>query len=421
MKVRLPAVLVVIGLLSLIAAPRVQAQSEIPLLGVTYGVGVRAIGMGGAFVGLADDYAATYWNPAGLGQIRRMELTGSVSSLRFQNQTTYFGNPSSEETSNTQFQSVGFVFPVPTYRGSLVFSLGYNRVASFHSNFLIQGFNDSPGDSVDQTGEQLDRGGLGQWVFAGSVQMSENLYLGGSLNLWTGNYDYSWELQERDALDIWEQSRWVYQDEIDTKINGFNLTLAALYNLYNHFRIGATFETPVTFKGVENWRSYTLVDYDDNTYWDSTSTGQYTYRIRKPMTINLGASLSLPLLTVAGDVSLIDWSQMEYTSPNDLKSENRRFVKQLRPVTRYRLGAEMILPLLNVRLRAGYMLDPSPYRGNLKYSDKNFVTAGVGFLLDRQFTLDLAYVHGWWKYVGPEKYTEDIRVNTVFLSGSFRF
>ncbi|HHM23866.1 MAG TPA: hypothetical protein ENJ23_02365, partial [Bacteroidetes bacterium] len=131
MKVRLPAVLVVIGLLSLIAAPRVQAQSEIPLLGVTYGVGVRAIGMGGAFVGLADDYAATYWNPAGLGQIRRMELTGSVSSLRFQNQTTYFGNPSSEETSNTQFQSVGFVFPVPTYRGSLVFSLGYNKVASF--------------------------------------------------------------------------------------------------------------------------------------------------------------------------------------------------------------------------------------------------------------------------------------------------
>ena len=29
-------------------------------------VGIRALGMGGAFVGVADDASATYWNPAGL-------------------------------------------------------------------------------------------------------------------------------------------------------------------------------------------------------------------------------------------------------------------------------------------------------------------------------------------------------------------
>ena len=29
-------------------------------------IGIRALGMGGAFVAVADDASATYWNPAGL-------------------------------------------------------------------------------------------------------------------------------------------------------------------------------------------------------------------------------------------------------------------------------------------------------------------------------------------------------------------
>ena len=33
------------------------------------GVGSKAVGMGGAFVGLADDYSAVFWNPAGITQI----------------------------------------------------------------------------------------------------------------------------------------------------------------------------------------------------------------------------------------------------------------------------------------------------------------------------------------------------------------
>ncbi|MDD5529936.1 MAG: hypothetical protein PHX21_07895 [bacterium] len=36
---------------------------------IEIGVGTRAQGMGGAFVGVADDASATYWNPAGLGKL----------------------------------------------------------------------------------------------------------------------------------------------------------------------------------------------------------------------------------------------------------------------------------------------------------------------------------------------------------------
>lgn len=45
------------------------------------GIGAKAISMGGAFRGLADDWTAAYWNPAGLAQLENSELGISLSVL----------------------------------------------------------------------------------------------------------------------------------------------------------------------------------------------------------------------------------------------------------------------------------------------------------------------------------------------------
>ncbi|MGA1863612.1 MAG: hypothetical protein ACMUHX_00970 [bacterium] len=39
------------------------------------GSGARAMGMGGAFIGVADDATAASWNPAGLLQLRQPEIS----------------------------------------------------------------------------------------------------------------------------------------------------------------------------------------------------------------------------------------------------------------------------------------------------------------------------------------------------------
>ncbi len=41
---------------------------------LSWGAGARSLGMGKAFVSIADDASATYWNPAGLAQIDRKEI-----------------------------------------------------------------------------------------------------------------------------------------------------------------------------------------------------------------------------------------------------------------------------------------------------------------------------------------------------------
>ena len=44
------------------------------------GVGARAMGLSGAFVAVADDASAPYWNPAGLAQLNRPEIQGMYGS-----------------------------------------------------------------------------------------------------------------------------------------------------------------------------------------------------------------------------------------------------------------------------------------------------------------------------------------------------
>src|SRR5271163_2692007 len=71
----------------LLAAPAIGlAQNENLIFGQpnTYGIGPRAIGMGGAFTAIADDASAAYWNPAGLSQINSYEISVSSAPIYFQ-------------------------------------------------------------------------------------------------------------------------------------------------------------------------------------------------------------------------------------------------------------------------------------------------------------------------------------------------
>ena len=119
-----------------------MAQEEIFFMGEELGVGSRAMGMGGAYVGVAEDYTAIYWNPAGLGQLRRMEVNVGFSHNKFVNTATFLGNETKTEDTFSRLNSIGITIPVPTYQGSLVFGVGYNKVRDYDNRFKIEGYNE---------------------------------------------------------------------------------------------------------------------------------------------------------------------------------------------------------------------------------------------------------------------------------------
>ena len=65
--------ILIIELLLLLSTPALGAKYAGEFLSL--GVGARALGMGGAFVGVADDVTACFWNPSGLGQLNRKQLS----------------------------------------------------------------------------------------------------------------------------------------------------------------------------------------------------------------------------------------------------------------------------------------------------------------------------------------------------------
>ncbi|HDQ45453.1 MAG TPA: hypothetical protein ENN17_08160 [bacterium] len=56
-----------------------------------YGTGGRALGMGRAFVAVADDASGVYWNPAGIVGAERAEITTLYSNLYYDSQFAHFG------------------------------------------------------------------------------------------------------------------------------------------------------------------------------------------------------------------------------------------------------------------------------------------------------------------------------------------
>ncbi|MDZ7765405.1 MAG: hypothetical protein U5K00_13420 [Melioribacteraceae bacterium] len=70
-----------------------------------------------------------------------MEFSGSFLYDSFDNSTDFLGNTTTFSNNVTNLSQVGFVFPMPTSQGSLVFGLGFNQSKNFNKALEFDGFN----------------------------------------------------------------------------------------------------------------------------------------------------------------------------------------------------------------------------------------------------------------------------------------
>jgi len=96
-------------LMSVLATSLASAEDTVLLFGNknTFGIGPRAMGMGGAFAAGADDASAVWWNSAGLVQIPSYTLAISSSPMHFRRRVQAneaFGKP--------YYESIQFIVPI---------------------------------------------------------------------------------------------------------------------------------------------------------------------------------------------------------------------------------------------------------------------------------------------------------------------
>ncbi len=440
-----------------LCARGVSAQEERAIDNFS-GVGVRAMGMGGAFAGVADDVTAMYWNPAGLAQITDREM--QVSFLRNSRDTEsrrddIVGN---SELANTRFGTMGFAYPYPVYRGSLVLAAGFTRIKDFDWSLRLKG------PETDYKDNWLDSNHLyqheGELTLAGvavAVDVSPKISLGATIGLTSGG-DQSFNELDWNAPDGFSERRFHSRETFTDKYE------RALYSVLGvmirsprdkpRYRVGATITTGTASKiryvyrgpkfGVgedqlspklqeclerdfakeleedpdyrlDEYPGYSLIEYVDGLtckFPDDEFSG--TYELSLPFEFGVGASAeALPGLTLAGSLHFAEWSQSEYKVKDDDPAHRAgtSFETQYRDVMRYHIGVEYRVPTVTLDLRAGFYTDPIPFVGPRDLdpvaayppirisSDRRFITLGAGLLLDGVVQVDMAWVGGAFSQV----------------------
>jgi hypothetical protein len=445
-----------------------------------FGVGARSLGMGNAYTGVANDYTALYWNPAGLAQLQYGEFSFGLSHLNHRDGSTFFGNQISYNNSTTNLNSFGLAYPAPVRRGNFVVAFGYQRQSNFTTGTSFNGFNPSgsiiqswardgaryPSDLSDniayqiflanidtntgrfespiknrvtQLGTVIEGGGLDNWSAAVAVDIAKNVSGGMTLTYLSGSYKYERNYKEQDNDGIWNSfpfdfDQLILDEFVNSDLSGLNATFGLMYRDPEKFRLGLTVKTPTSFRVKETFGSSARAYFDDGdvrpTDGPFKSEGRNEYDVNTPWVFGGGVSFILRDLVLAADVQYTDWTQLEFSDANsDLVALNKDLKRIFRPTANLRGGLEYDLRNAGVRLRGGFIYNTSPFEGDPSSYDQKYVTAGLGVLLGGSTMLDLAYARGWWETrianyydpVNPSVVNEKITTNNFIMTVSYRF
>jgi hypothetical protein len=282
-----------------------------------------------------------------------------------------------------------------------------------------------------------EQGSQNQFSFAGAMELQESFFLGATVNFITGKDDYYMNFEEYDQDQFYNNidtvftpinasitdttvyfnnlDSWTFTQGIVTEIKAVNLKIGALYNFGKALRLGASIVTPTTFTMTESFTE-DAVEYLDNgdIITGDPISNTIKYKVKEPYAFHFGASLKVLNLLFSAGAEFKDWSNAQFiTDPpyGEYKNQiNSRLEDDFKAVTKLRLGAEMYIPIVRAKVRAGYFTDPSPYRYTNIRPDKEYFTAGASLMLDKQVMVDVSYMLGQW-----ERETQDNFTNNPYL------
>jgi long-subunit fatty acid transport protein len=412
--------------------------------------------MGNAFVALSNDFSASVFNPAGFGLINRMELVGGLNYNLFKNNTSFFNQNTNVSNENQmKVNDFGIVLPFPTTQGSFVLAFGYNQVKDFNKVLGFSGYNGgnnsyiqdltSYNDDIafklalsypiydsnnkylndvtlisgklNQSGKILQGGSLNSWTFSGSLEIQQDLFVGATLNIYSGAFNKTRDYSEEDFNNVYPYSvrldpaepnsadfqSFRFRDIIDWDISGAGLKLGALYKMENNITVGATIKIPTTFTIKESYYVSAASRFAVGNFNYSPSAERLEYKISTPAEFSAGISYSRNNLTLSGSATMIDYSKMKFENGSDIGAtadKNADIVDFMRSVVNLNAGFEYILSNNKIAIRGGFMFMPSPFKDDPADFNKKFATAGVGYYFTKSASINFAYVYGWWKDVG---------------------
>lgn len=414
------------------------------------GSGARAVGMGGAFIAIADDATAASWNPGGLMQLERPEFSFVLSFDMRRKRINSRSHPEMSGSHRVDREDLNYLsvaYPFRAFNKNMVISLNYQRLYDFYDDmsfdFNYSSFLTGGGFLNVETSERFSqRGALKALSPAFAIQITPSLSFGFALNFWTNKlgFDNEWVVRRKtEAMgyintanrSIQVRGTRIYEED-NTDFEGFNFNLGVLWHVNRVITIGAVFKSPLLADVTR--RTYNMsITYPLGFGAAGPETGFYDrdrIKIRFPVSYGIGIAFRLSdALTVATDVYRTQWSDFyvrtKHGSQSPITGTSRR-ESHVKDTTQIRIGGEYLIILQRtlIPVRMGVFYDPEPSYKNP--DDFYGVSVGTGIMLGHNIVLDCAYVYRFGRNVkgdaiGIPRTKADIDQHSIYFSMIFHF
>jgi long-chain fatty acid transport protein len=312
--------------------------------------------MGGAFVGIADDFSAVFWNPAGAAGFR--QTTFGFCAVDLMPKATYhldlFSIDTKTQVSHYLGGLAGYYKPLSS---KVVIGLGIGTPSGLGAMWDGEDFAALSGGTTYEWSSKVGVFSISPLV---AVKLNNWLSVGATFNL---NYGVFGLKMPGGSAEIGETTVDLGQYEEHMTGLGVGATFGLLIKPSEKIGIGLTVRTPstVSFNGSASLSYLSLYELPDSS--------DLKRKITWPLWIAGGISFRpVPRLLLSADVHWTEWSRLdrittEYLDPAwaNLMEESGDDVRILNWAdrTQLRFGAEYTLNT-STAIRAGYYNDPAP-------------------------------------------------------------
>jgi len=409
------------------------------------GLGSRAVAMGGAFVGLADDFSAVYWNPAGIAFFK--EKTVGLYGFDVVPKQTYTLSLGNAGLVDSETESKHYLGGLATYihpvNENLVVGIGIFTPSGLGAEWNGVDFALLSGGNA--TLDWRSQVGVVSFSPVLAYKINDKIAVGVSLNINYGMFDLAkWAGAKAQDIPIPPYSLLLDlgQEDVSMKGWGYGAGIGVLVKPSDTFSAGLSIKTPYTVKlnGDAEISGFTGLGLN--------ATSEIDADLTFPLWVAGGiAAKPIEGLTLSADLQWTQWSKVDvvklnFTDPvwtNLLgESGDDEIPFRWKDAMQIRIGAEYMLPN-GLAIRGGYYNDPSPTPDKtmnvlLPSYDFNAITLGVGygvnglrfdagveFLMAKERDIDLTktLIDPEWDSAVPGIYNMNIIVPALSLSYSF--
>jgi hypothetical protein len=377
---------------------------EIPSSFNPVGSGAQALGMGGAFIAVADDATAASWNPGGLWQLDIDEPEASVvGGLVVREEDNRFAaNPEANDSEVISFSALNYMsiaYPFPSVLGGrrLIVSANYQHLYDMHRSWRFPLQQSEEDLNIEQHVDYRQTGALTALGISFGTQLTKPNWpiiekewgiigVGVTINFWDAGFNKNqWEQRTlqtgsgtlgNNAFEFTAAGRDRYT------LSGINANIGIHWRSpEDYFAVGIVYKTALKADLEHESRFESDLRYPDNPSANTSTlpiTRKTDERLEFPSTIGLGLAWKpndSGNTVVTLDIYRTDWGDFVLedkngyrTSPISGKPIGEADIDPTYPV---RFGFRQIFeikknntPQYKVPLRLGLLYDPAPAEGN---------------------------------------------------------